>query len=591
MRKRFVVAMLAISSYVVSGLNVQSVSAANSSIVITQVQAGGISSETAAATKEFISIYNNTLQDVDVSNWCITNKTDVTIVCLTPEAANIALYLPSYSYATISSDNFATTQAYPPDIMYPTKNNSSGSIVAGNDTITLIDSNGLLVDAVNWTTSLTGGSLLQRNLAMNSVDQFVDTDNSSADFQKLTTLVVPMSGLSEVVTLIDLCVNIDGVQDTLPTGYSIDDSGGCLVPTDTCSNIDGLQLVVPDDTVIDADGLCIDSDLCVNLPESQTTVPPGYSLSGFDVCLLDLLTIRINEMLPNALGDDDGNEFIELYNPNTVSVSLSLYKLVVGVSDPKEYSFPNGAVIQPGQYAVFSDEDIPFTLVNSSSQVRLMSSDDQLIDEAPLYDDPPDGSSWARIDSVWQYTNQPTPSSTNIPSAVETDEPDDVEEIVTDLKPCASNQYRNPETNRCRLLVTVGATLTPCRDGQYRSEETNRCRSIASDSGTLTPCATDQERNPETNRCRLIASNGSELAPCKEGQERNPATNRCRNVAGSIPEAAFAVEPVVDTASGFGSWWALGGIVLVALAYAGWEWREEAMRLIRKLGSFSHSNK
>lgn len=128
--------------------------------------------------------------------------------------------------------------------------------------------------------------------------------------------------------------------------------------------------------------------------------------------------------------------------------------------------------------------------------------------------------------------------------------------------------------------------LVPCREGQYRSEETNRCRSIVSAAASvLKPCADDQFRNPATNRCKKIASSDDiALADCGEGRERNPATNRCRNVKRSVPPAAgFAVEPIRDSASVFIGWWVLGGITLVAVGYAGWEWREEIGRVTRKV--------
>jgi hypothetical protein len=135
-------------------------------------------------------------------------------------------------------------------------------------------------------------------------------------------------------------------------------------------------------------------------------------------------------------------------------------------------------------------------------------------------------------------------------------------------------------------------TPTPCKEGQYRNEETNRCRSIAAEATALAPCDDDEERNPATNRCRKIASLASQLTPCKEGQERNPETNRCRNVAAAVPpDAAFGVEPVADTGKAFIGWWALGGVGILALGYAGWEWRQEIAAVIRKVGTFFTSGK
>lgn len=153
---------------------------------------------------------------------------------------------------------------------------------------------------------------------------------------------------------------------------------------------------------------------------------------------------------------------------------------------------------------------------------------------------------------------------------------------------CGEGRERNPLTNRCRNIPTA-SMLAPCKDGQYRSEETNRCRSIASAAAaTLKPCGDDQFRNPLTNRCKKIAS-AEELADCGEGRERNPDTNRCRNIANStVPGVGFAVQPIKDSAMVFAGWWALGGVGLLALGYAGWEWRREMQAWIRRfISSFS----
>lgn len=193
------------------------------------------------------------------------------------------------------------------------------------------------------------------------------------------------------------------------------------------------------------------------------------------------------------------------------------------------------------------------------------------------------GLSWAfdPTDNEWKWS---------LPS------PDTVENIIRlpasgkgavepkQLVPCNDNQYRSEETGRCRAIATTAA-LTPCKDGQYRSEQTNRCRTIALAGGTLVPCKDNQYRSEETNRCRLIATAASNLVPCKDNQYRSEETNRCRTIVSTtIPAAAFAVEPIADTGKAFVGWWVLGGVGLIAVGYAAWEWRREVSLLIRRIG-------
>lgn len=183
----------------------------------------------------------------------------------------------------------------------------------------------------------------------------------------------------------------------------------------------------------------------------------------------------------------------------------------------------------------------------------------------------------------WARAGLNAPNDFNIPEPA----------VIASLpKPCAPNQYRSTETNRCRLLATTDSALKPCQPGQYRSAETNRCRSLSSASTSLTPCKPGQSRNPVTNRCRSLSSSAASLTPCKPGQERNPATNRCRAIkATTPPAAAFPVEAVAEGSKAFAGWWALGGVTTLAAGYAGWEWRRELAARIKRIATFFSSRK
>jgi len=537
--------------------------AISSSLLIYQVQAGGVttgSEDKTAASREFVSIYNNSDSDTDISNWCLTNKTNYTFACFNPSAANETLHLPGHKYAIISSDNFAIINNIRPDVNFITTNKISGSIVAGSDTISLIDTNEIAIDSVNWTSTLSGGNTLKRQFTTPASGIMIDTDNNY-DFLKVNDLEIPASGVEEWV-IPDVCLNIDGIQTAIPAGYVNDGKGGCYMEVvDVCTNISGIQADLPD----------------------------GYRYDSDGICALDLLPIKITEMLPNASGSDEGNEYIEFYNPNNVEVDLSNYVFYVGADSLNFYSFPSGSRISANKYLSFSNSEIKFTLVNSSSSVRLHSIDGFMIDESVAYTDPDDDMAWALVDGAWQYTNQPTPGEANLLSLVK----DNISIVsASNLQPCAANQYRSLETNRCRLLVTTTNTVTACRDGQYRSEETNRCRNIVSDISSLLPCAEGQERNPATNRCRSVGAvlGASNIAACKPGQERNPETNRCRNVV-KMPLAEYTPEQTIENFKNDYVWWSLIGVSAVAIGYGLWEWRFEAIKLFRSISLSLHFKK
>lgn len=76
----------------------------------------------------------------------------------------------------------------------------------------------------------------------------------------------------------DLCPNLEGVQAQLPSGMIKDTSGDCVTPpTDVCPNIEGIQTQVPSGMVKDTAGNCVTppSDVCPNLEGVQEQVPSG----------------------------------------------------------------------------------------------------------------------------------------------------------------------------------------------------------------------------------------------------------------------------------------------------------------------------
>lgn len=523
-------------------------SAVSNNLVIAQVQGGAVSGQAAAPTQEFVSIYNNGIQNVDVTNWCVKNK-DKAFACLIPKASNQTLFLPSHTYMVFVSDNFLLQHSgYHADVVFPTLNTTSGSITAGTDSITLSNAQDKEVDSLTWSSSLAGGMVFQRRMAADSVTM-LDTD-LLGDFTKVQGVTLPVSGVYEVVVVIDECANLPGLQESVPVGYLKDERGDCII--DACSNLQGLQAAIPEE----------------------------YVRRDNNDCAYDYVKLQITELLPNVAGSDVGHEYVELYNPSKRDAFLINYALKIG---DKVYTFPAGLKLAAGQYMAFYNNEIAFTLLNTTSFAQLLGDDGTVISQSDAYNNPEDDMAWALIDETWQYTNQLTFAGMNAASVFETESAEE----ATGPAPCAANQYRHPETNRCRQLVTVTATVAPCKDGQYRSEETNRCRMIALAGGTLAPCKENQYRSEETNRCRGIATLASTLTPCKDNQYRSEETNRCRTIAAAgAPAAAFAVEPIVDTDTTFAGWWALGGIGVVALSYAVWEWHFELLSAVRRALSF-----
>jgi len=460
--------------------------ASSASTIITMVRPGSPNS----ATEERVAIYNNSSFEVEVTNWCLTNKSQVKFACLTPETSYERIYLPAYSYATfLSRYSVENNQQFDYSVMYEPTNNSSGSITASGDTISIINADNVSVDQFTWSSSIGSTQHWARTILSTLPDLFVNT-NSSIDWQKV--ILISAFPSSEII----------------------------------------YREIILDPPIDEPEG------------PSQPPVLPELPLPAV-----------ITELLPNAVGSDTNNEWIEIYNPNQlVDISLSGYQLAVGANLEKKITL-NDLIIKAGQYVVITNTDYTYSLLNTSSKVALYNDSGVMVSEVLAYTSPGEGKAWALIDDVWQYTDNPSPGSANIASSASSDPAGTASEAVATLKPCADNQYRSPETNRCRLISS-------------------------SSSAAPAVCKQGQERNPETNRCRAIAT--STAAECKAGQERNPETNRCRNIK-KLVETDYAVKGATTQQQGGMGWYmwaAIAGIVLLILGYAVWEWRDELKSLV-----------
>lgn len=528
-----------------------------SSVVIAQMYPGDDDSP----KLEFVEIYNNSDATVDVTGWCVkllyNTGSTARKICLTTTGASTALLLDPGTFGIFMSNDIREKVSFVADGYF------SSGISASHGHVQLVDAGGQEIDRLGWgdavnpettaVAALTNGKSLQRKTAGFHMQ---DTDDNSADFTEADPLL-HASGVYEQALITDACPNIEDVQTLVPDGYLVDEYGNCQ--PDSCLNLDGLQISVPDGYDADTNGNCTQHDECDNVDGVQTAVPNGMVRDGSNDCRWNVLPIRLTELYPNPTGSDVGNEYVEVYNPTDTMVDLSLYTIRIGTGLDKSFTFPVGATIAPGEYRSFDNTTIKFTLVNSMSRVQLVGLDNVVYGDSGDYQDPKEGETWASINGTWQYTNRPTPSDENLVSIAEAASSASSSSGASSLKPCAPDQYRNPETNRCRKITTAISNLTPCKVGQARNPETNRCRSIATTASvTLKPCAAGQVRNLETNRCR-----------------KQTDTN--------VPAAAYAVQPIKDTGMAFVGWWAFGGVGLLATGYAAWEWRKEVMTFLRRL--------
>lgn len=319
-----------------------------------------------------------------------------------------------------------------------------------------------------------------------------------------------------------------------------------------------------------------------------------YTLPSVPTLAVTEVLVTPRGCVPSELAADC-YDYVKLKNTGTEPIDLGLYRLRSGfanVAPSSTNTVQLAGLLEPGSTTRIDHDaaGAPISITANDGTVWL--EDAYGLGTFDLSVPPYIGSdlaahkgqSWAldSTDNTWKWA---IPS----PLSAENTFPELLPAKVTTaavLTPCATNQYRSPDTNRCRLIATASTGLTACKTGQERNPETNRCRSIASATSALTACNPGQERNPDTNRCRAVAAVASTLKPCATGQERNPDTNRCRKVQTTTTSADFAVEPIKAGTKSFVGWWALGGLGILAAGYGAWEWRDEVMHFIRRIPAY-----
>jgi hypothetical protein len=138
-----------------------------------------------------------------------------------------------------------------------------------------------------------------------------------------------------------------------------------------------------------------------NPPTPQITLPATTS-SG----------VVFNELLPSPAGPDETEEWIELFNQNSFSVSLSHWQITDFFGKTKKYSFPDGTTINGLGYLVVARPESGITLNNQEDKLSLIDETGRVIDIAQ-YLTAPRNQSFSRFGGEWQWTMIITPGDVN----------------------------------------------------------------------------------------------------------------------------------------------------------------------------------
>lgn len=145
---------------------------------------------------------------------------------------------------------------------------------------------------------------------------------------------------------------------------------------------------------------------------SERQTSNGPSIPAADI---GLQPPRITELLanPTGTGNENTDEFIELYNPNVSPFDLSGFVLQTGLTTKHSYTFPAGAKLAPKSFHAYYSAETGVSLSNTGSQADLQDPLGTVIAQSDPYSSAPDGQAWALANGDWYWTTKPTPGATN----------------------------------------------------------------------------------------------------------------------------------------------------------------------------------
>ncbi|MFA5098970.1 MAG: lamin tail domain-containing protein [Candidatus Paceibacterota bacterium] len=350
------------------------------------------------AGSRFIKLYNPNNSDVNLTNWYIQRKTK------TGSSFSSLVSKTYFENKTISAKNYflisrsATGADAVVDDLTLTEANS----------IQIKNSNGDVSDKVGWGDAIDcEGSCASEPAENQSIKRksqngaFVDTDNNANDFE-VTNIQATQSDqapsaffdYSPKSLQVGQTVNFNASSSTDPGGqeivsyeWSFGDGGTLISANPTASHIYSrfgnyqASLVVFNTSGVSS------TPATANIP---------VSISGAD-------HVVISEILFKAQGDDEGKEFIELYNPTNSDVNLSDYSLEILTGDATSTDSlakfgskaEDGILIKSKSFfligfhnyigSIPADITRASSLPNSSSTIYLLNSNGGKVDSA-FYD-------------------------------------------------------------------------------------------------------------------------------------------------------------------------------------------------------------
>lgn len=432
-----------------STLAAASVPATMSPIVITEMQPGTATS----GSQEFIELYNQSTQAINLTaeQWQIQiGSSKATTWDSAKAVALTGMFYPG-TYIVISSNYTAAgeTQSYMQQ--YASAQFTAGlTSTSGHIRLTHVV-NGLVTEAdkLEWSTqssgsyvspgiggastlaldtSISAGSSIKRMTDVNHV--FLTSTDLVQNFavspcpSPTANNAAPANPLpSTAVAPLPTIIDITNPLCTVTSGTGSDDE----IPV---PSTEPPAILLPSDTV-------------------PTNTQPTPAIPAADA---GLSAPQITELLPNpgSPRTDATDEFVELYNPNTVSFDLSGFVLEAGLTGNKHYTFPQGTTIAGNSFMALFSQTTKLSLSNTSGKVVLLDPLQRVIAQSNVYDTAKDDVAWARANGAWYWTTQPTPNAANV-----------IRQPVTKAKKSSSSTTKTKKSSTTAKTTSSKKTTAP----------------------------------------------------------------------------------------------------------------------------------
>jgi len=383
-------------------------------VVISEMQAGSATS----ASQEFIELYNQSPLPIDLSTggWQVqiassmaTDWSKAKIVALS------GIFYPG-TYLLLASSYIypGDSKSYLQDF---TSAQFSSGLSANSGHIRVVNASSLSSaqpseDSLEWSIKNTSGVLQSGPIGTGDVELSSSLApgsslkrNIDASGFFITTKTVAGAGDSDY--LVSTCPS--------PTSDNLPSASGTTGVDRIATTIDIINPACTEPTEPDPSPILPPTTTppAVLLPDDfMPALPSNMSIPPSDI---GLEAPQLTELLPNPAPPavDSHDEFVELYNGNTIPFDLSNFVISNGKSDSQRFSFPNGTVLEAQSFVAFYAWQTGLSLVNSGGQVSLYDPLGNLIGQSTPYDTAKDGQAWAFANSQWQWTDLPSPGNPN----------------------------------------------------------------------------------------------------------------------------------------------------------------------------------